>query len=137
MSYYLKLQTAHGECTLWGAMVESATAVKVGDTVSIENQASRPVTVKVNRTGFRGCLLVSFLESGGASVSEEPAAARACSGVSGLRHLAAPLDRVHRRLGVRMRIAQHAPVTFAHRTDGPQARQRGLALGRGSNQPGV
>ena len=59
MSYYLKLQTVHGERTLWGvdlerAMVESATAVKVGDPVAIENQGSRPVTVKELRRDADG-----------------------------------------------------------------------------------
>ena len=51
LSYYLKLHTATGERILWGtdlerALVESASSVKIGDTVTIEYQGSTPVTVK-------------------------------------------------------------------------------------------
>ncbi|MBS0448547.1 MAG: hypothetical protein JSR59_21710 [Proteobacteria bacterium] len=51
VSYYVRVATAHGERVLWGidlerALVESATQVKVGDEVGIENLGSRPVTVK-------------------------------------------------------------------------------------------
>lgn len=51
-SYFVKVQTDNGERTLWGvdlerALAESRTGVKPGDPVSIENQGSKPVTVKV------------------------------------------------------------------------------------------
>ena len=51
-SYFVKVQTDHGERTLWGvdlerALAESRTGVSPGDLVSIENQGAKPVTVKV------------------------------------------------------------------------------------------
>jgi Large polyvalent protein-associated domain 7 len=51
-SYFVKVQTDKGERTVWGvdlerALAESKTGVKPGDQVTIENQGSKPVTVKV------------------------------------------------------------------------------------------
>lgn len=51
-SYYAKVATQSGERTLWGvdierAIRESKSQPKVGDIVHIENQGSKPITVKV------------------------------------------------------------------------------------------
>lgn len=52
-SYYVKVQTDRGERTVWGvdlerALAESKSGAKLGDLVTIENQGSRPVTVKAS-----------------------------------------------------------------------------------------
>ncbi len=59
LSYYVKLQTDDGERIVWGidlerALVESQSGVRIGDVVTIENQGSKPVTVKMPRLDQAG-----------------------------------------------------------------------------------
>lgn len=59
LSYYARLQTSHGERTLWGvdlerAIVESASRVKPGDTVIVRNLGSRPVAIRQQRRNAAG-----------------------------------------------------------------------------------
>ena len=59
LSYYVKLETDRGERILWGvdlerALVESQSAVKVGDLVTVENRGAVPVTVKAHRRNAAG-----------------------------------------------------------------------------------
>ena len=59
LSYYVKLDTDRGERVVWGidlerALVESRTRVRIGDVVAIENQGSKPVTIKVPRLDAAG-----------------------------------------------------------------------------------